>query len=818
MKISYNWLKQYIDIDLPVREMSKILTDIGLEVEGIEEFENVKGGLAGFVIGEVLSCSKHPNADKLSLTEVMVGNNTLLSIVCGAPNVAAGQKVVVATVGTTIFSGEDSFKIKKTKIRGEVSEGMICAEDELGLGDNHDGIIVLPKDTPVGLPAKDYFKIESDTVFEIGLTPNRIDAASHYGVARDLAAYFNQTKRTELKFPDTSGFKTENHNLPYKVKIENHDACKRYTGVTISDVEIKPSPEWMQTTLKAIGLNPINNVVDITNYVLYELGQPLHAFDADILEGREIIVKSMPQGTKFTTLDEKEHTLEANDLLICDVQKPVALGGIFGGLHSGVNEKTKNIFLESAYFNPVTTRKTAKRLGISTDSSFRFERGVDPNITIKALKRAALLIKELAGGTISCDIIDVYPEPISHHQVVISFKHIDSLIGESIDRQKIKTILESLEIAIQKETPDSLQLIVPAYRVDVTREADVIEDILRIYGYNNIDFSHKLQASILPTEKPDNEKLMNVITDYLAANGFYEIMNNSLTRESYYKSIQKYPKENLVHLINPISSDLGVMRQTLFFGGLETIQYNTNRQYADLRLFEMGSCYHYSAQASNSNPLDNYTEERNLALFITGKKHEQSWILPEQDSSFYELKGYVENVLQKIGIDLNQAKTTEIGEKSLFAAGLEISLNKKTIAELGIVNQNICKRFDIDKEVYFAEIYWETALTIAGETEVRFIELPKFPEVRRDLSMLLDNNTSFKQIKDIATKVENKLLQQVNLFDVYEGKNIPVGKKSYAVSFILQDREKTLTDQQIDKVMDKIASAYQRELNAEIRK
>ncbi|MBN1117339.1 MAG: phenylalanine--tRNA ligase subunit beta [Bacteroidales bacterium] len=817
MKISYNWLKNYLNIDLIPEEVSKILTDIGLEVEGLETFEEVKGSMKGMVIGEVLTCGKHPNADKLSVTTVDVGQGEPLSIVCGAPNVASGQKVVVATVGTEMYMGDKSFTINKTKLRGELSEGMICAEDEIGLGTSHDGIMVLPSDTKVGTPAASYFKLKTDTVFEIGLTPNRIDAGSHFGVARDLAAYLSQYEKVELKKPDISAFKPGDGSFAVKVSVEDTEACKRYTGLTLKNIKIAPSPKWLQESLKAIGLNPINNVVDITNFVLHELGQPLHAFDADKLAGNKIVVKKLAENTPFVTLDEVERKLSSEDLMICDAQGGACMAGIFGGMDSGVTDTTQTIFLESAYFDPVSVRKSAKRHGLSTDSSFRFERGVDPNITTFALKRAALLIQEIAGGLITSDITDIYPEKINDFEVAVSYHNIDRLIGKKLDRALIKKILNALDISVEKEREGFLTLKVPAYRVDVTREADVIEEILRIYGYNNVEFSEKIHASLSPSVKPDNELLVNRACDFLASNGFNEIMSNSLTKSSYYSALKTYKEENCVVMLNPLSSDLGLMRQTILFNGLETVAYNINRQAQNLRLFEYGRCYWNTNKNNEHYPLAAYGEDRRIALFLTGNRAEESWSVKEEKASLFLLKAYVEQIIGKLGVNLSTLITGSLESKDdIFTGGIEYLDKKTLIAELGIVKPKLLKQFDIEQEVIFAEIRWDEVLK-RSNIALSFREMPKFPEVRRDLALLIDESVKFDTIEQLAIQTEKKLLKKVNLFDFYKGKGIPEGKKSYGVSFYLQDEEKTLTDKEIDRIMGKISQRILTELNAELR-
>lgn len=819
MNISYNWLKDYINVDLKPEEVAPILTDIGLEVEAIETYEQVRGGMKGLIVGKVLTCEKHPNADKLSITTVDTGKGEPLHIVCGAPNVAAGQKVVVAPVGVTLYKGDESLTLEKIKIRGEVSEGMICAEDEIGVGNRHEGIIVLEDDIPVGMPVREYYHIENDTIFAIGLTPNRIDSGSHYGTARDLAAFMSQHSDIRLTKPDVSAFEKDSDDYPVEVIIENINACRRYAGISVTGVKIAPSPDWLQKRLMAIGLAPISNIVDITNFVLHELGQPLHAFDADRLAGKKIIVKNMPSGTRFTTLDGQEHILSPEDLMICDGERPVALAGIFGGLDSGITDNTKNVFIESAYFDPTTVRRSSKRLGIATDASFMFERGVDPTITILALKRAAMLMKELAGGKIASDIIDVYPSPIEPCTVELSFSNIDRLIGKSIAHGTIKSILESLEFKILQEDKPGLTVLVPSYRVDVTREADVIEEILRIYGYNNVEISEELRSSISYTDKPDREKLVNVVSDYLTSNGFNEIMCNSLTREDYYEKAGSFDINRLVRILNPLSKDLNVLRQTLLFGGLETIVHNTNRKNPDLMLYEFGTCYFYDKGEKNNDPLDNYSEYSHLALFLTGRKYEMSWLAGDDVYSFFDLKAYAENIFHKLGFRIDDFQIAGLEEKEdIFSEGFTFMYQDDKLAEIGLVNRKLLQVFDLKADVFYADLYWERIVGKLKNFKIGFSELPKFPEVKRDLSMILDKSVTYDQIKRLAYETENKLLKQVHLFDVYEGEGIEKGKKSYAVNFVLQDLTKTLVDSEIDKVMNRLMNAYENKLDAKIRK
>jgi len=817
MNISYNWLKNYLNIDLAPEKVSEVLTDIGLEVGGMEEVQSIKGGLEGLVIGEVLSCEKHANADKLSVTTVNIGAEEALPIVCGAPNVAAGQKVVVATVGTVLYSGDESFTIKKSKIRGEQSMGMICAEDEIGLGKSHDGIMVLPADVKVGTLAKDYFNVESDIAIEIDLTPNRVDGSSHYGVARDLAAYLKQHQdNVELQLPSVDHFKVDNNNYPVKVSVENTEACPRYCGVTISDVTIKESPEWLQNRLKAIGLSPINNVVDVTNFVLHELGQPLHAFDGAEITGDEVIVKTLADGTLFHTLDEEERELSDKDLMICNAESGMCIAGVFGGIKSGVSETTTKVFLESAYFNPVWVRKTAKRHTLSTDASFRFERGVDPNMTVYALKRAALLIKEVAGGSISSEITDIYPTPIENFDVEVSYRNIVRLIGKELSKETIKSILTALDIEIVSETEDGLKLSVPPYRVDVQREADIIEEILRIYGYNNIEMPSSVNSTIVYSQKPDDHKSKNTIANLLTSQGFSEIMCNSLTKASYYETLETYPRHDVVELANPLSNDLNGMRQTLLFGGLESVNHNVNRRNSDLKFFEFGNSYHFKG-GNDKTDLNNYTEEQRLAIFMVGNKATANWNTPEQSLSFYDLKNQVENLLIRFGLSVTDFSEEET-KSDLFGEGLSLMQGDKSVVDYGLVDGKLLKAFDIETPVYFAEIKWDIILKKSSKKTVTYAEIPKFQEVKRDLALVLNKDVKFEQVKQIAQKTEKKLLKRISLFDVFEGEKLGADKKSYAVSFILQDETKTLNDKQIDKIMKKMMSNYERELGALIRK
>ena len=808
MKISYNWLKQFVNIDWAPEKTGELLTDLGLEVEGIESYQSVKGGLEGIVVGEVLTCVQHSNADRLKVTTVNIGADTPLQIVCGAPNVAVGQKVPVATIGTTLYTEDgEEWTIKKGKIRGEESHGMICAEDELGLGKSHDGILVLDSKLKVGTLLSDIYKVENDHVFEIGLTPNRADAMSHYGTARDIKAGLIQKElNVELITPSVSSFHVENRTLKMDVEVIDKTLAPRYCGVTISGIKVADSPDWLQNRLKAIGLAPKNNIVDITNYVLHELGQPLHAFDATAITGNKVIVKTLPKGTKFTTLDGVERELHEDDLMICNSEKPMCIAGVFGGIDSGVKEHTTQIFLESAYFNPVSIRKTAKRHAMNTDASFRFERGIDPNITEYALKRAALLIQELAGGDITSDIVDLYPKKIEDFQVRMSFENAEKLIGEEIPRDIIKRILMSLDIKINNVTETGLGLTVPAFRNDVLREADIIEEILRVYGYNNIKTTEKLNASISNVSKFEDSKLQNVIGNQLAAQGFLEIMANSLTTPNYVHLSENLKPEHNVTMLNPLSNDLSVMRQSLLFSGLEAVEHNINRRRNDLKLFEFGKTYHdYNG---------NREELKHLSIFITGNKTTERWNSSTQPSDFFYLKGTITAVLERLGI--SRIKASPI-QNDVFSEGLTLSFGKTKLVEFGLVTKKILKQFGISQQVLFADFNWDNVLALAKNNSIKFKDIPKYPEVRRDFALLLDDAVTFEQIDAIAMKTERQLLKDVDLFDVYEGNNLSEGKKSYAVSFILQDQNSTLTDAQIDKIMGKLQSNFEKELGAELR-
>lgn len=816
MNISLNWLKDYIKTDLGVEEICEILTSIGLEVGGYEKFESIRGGLRGLVIGEVKTCEPHPDSDHLHITTVDLGDGRLTPIVCGAPNVAAGQKVVVASIGTVLYDGDKEFTIKKSKIRGQESEGMICAEDEIGIGHDHAGIIVLPTDAKVGMPAAEYYQITTDYTIEVDITPNRADGASHLGVARDLAAYLqHHHKDIHYTLPSVENYTTDSRTADISIEVSRPEACPRYAGVCIEGVKVQESPEWLQNRLKAIGLHPINNIVDVTNFVLFELGQPLHSFDKDKIKGNKVIIRSFPTGTPFTTLDGVERQLNENDLMVCNTEKPMCIAGVFGGLESGITPETTNVFLESACFDPVFVRKTARRHGLSTDASFRFERGTDPNIVIYALKRAALLIKELGGGQITSDIIDIYPHPIADFEVEVTYAHIDRLIGKAIGHEVIKNILTSLEIKIVEETEEKLLLHIPPYRVDVRREADVIEDILRIYGFNNVEDPSKVNSTLSYSEKPDDFQLKNKISDLLSANGFNEIMNNSLTKASYFENLETYQPENTVMLCNPLSSDLNAMRQSLLFGGLETIAYNINRKNTGLRLYEFGKAYTFHRKDTD-NHLKQYKEEDKLTLFLTGNKNPLSWNTPEKRTDFFNLKAYSEMLLVRLGFQPASMGIEECQE-DIFREGLVYTQKGAHIVTLGMLSQKVLKRLDIEQEVYYAEFSWENILRAVKNHTIVFTPMAKFPAVKRDLALLLDKKVTFKEVRDIAMRTEKNLLKAVNLFDVYEGEKLGSGKKSYAVSFTLQDDEKTLTDKQIDKIMNKLIGTYKHLLGAEIR-
>ena len=820
MNISYNWLKEYVNFDLTPDEVAAALTSIGLETGDVEEVQSIKGGLEGLVIGEVLTCEPHPNSDHMHITTVNLGQGDPVQIVCGAANVAAGQKVVVATLGTKLYDGDECFTIKKSKLRGVESNGMICAEDEIGIGTSHEGIIVLPEDVVPGTLAKDYYNIKSDYVLEVDITPNRSDACSHYGVARDLYAWLIQNGRqATLKRPSVDAFKVDNHDMNIDIVVENTEACPRYAGVAIKNVTVKESPEWLQNKLRLIGVRPINNIVDITNYILHAYGQPMHCFDADKIKGGKIVVKTCPEGTKFVTLDEVERKLSDRDLMICNTEEPMCIAGVFGGLDSGTTETTKDVFLESAYFHPTWVRKTARRHGLSTDSSFRFERGIDPNGTIYALKEAALLVKELAGGEIASEIKDNYPAPIADFPVELSYEYTNALIGKVIPAETIKSIVTSLEMKITGETPEGLSLLVPAYRVDVQRPCDVIEDILRIYGYNNVEIPTSVKSSLSVKGDVDKSvKLQNLVSEQLVGCGFNEIMNNSLTAATYYEGLETYKPENLVQLMNPLSNDLNVMRATLLFGGLESIQHNANRKNADLKFFEFGNCYHFNAEKKNPEKvLAAYSEELHLGLWITGKRVSNSWAHPDENTSVYELKAYVLNILRRLGVNFGGLVFGNLTD-DIYSVAISVhTRGGKLLATFGVLHKKIQKAFDIDNEVYYADLNWKELMKAIKNNTVAYKEISKFPAVKRDLALLIDKKVQFAEIEKIAYETDKKLLKSVELFDVYEGKNLEAGKKSYAVSFMLQDENATLNDKQIDKVMQKLIANLQNKLDAKLR-
>lgn len=821
MNISYNWLKEYVDFDLTPEEVAAALTSIGLETGSVEEVETIKGGLEGLVIGEVLTCVPHPNSDHMHVTTVNLGDGgDPVQIVCGAPNVAAGQKVVVATLGTKLYDGDECFTIKKSKLRGVESNGMICAEDEIGIGNDHAGIIVLPSDAVVGTPAKEYYNVKSDYVLEVDITPNRADACSHYGVARDLYAWLVQNnKPTALHRPAVDAFAVENHDLDVQVTVENAEACPRYAGVTVKGVTVKESPDWLKERLNAIGLRSINNVVDVTNYIVHAFGQPLHCFDADQIKGNRIVVKTMPEGTPFVTLDGVERKLSDRDLMICNEEEAMCIAGVFGGLASGSTEQTKDVFLESAYFHPTWVRKTARRHGLNTDASFRFERGIDPNNVIYCLKLAALMVKELAGGTIACDIKDVCNTEFPDFRVELPYQYVHDTVGKTISKDTIKRIVRSLEMKVVDETSEVLTLDVPPYRVDVQRPCDVVEDILRIYGYNNVEIPTTLHSSLTTKGEEDkSNKLQNLVSEQLVGCGFNEILNNSLTRAAYYDGMTLYSPEHLVMLLNPLSADLNAMRQTLLFGGLESIAHNTNRKNADLKFFEFGNCYHYNKEKQDpEHVLAPYSEEYHLGLWVTGKKVTNSWIHPDEDSSVYELKAYVENIFTRLGLHMHDLVIGNLAD-DIYATALSINTRGgKRLASLGLVARKLLKAFDIEHEVYYADINWKEVQKAIRNVKISYQEISKFPAVKRDLALLLDKKIQFSEIEKIAYETEKKLLKDISLFDVYEGKNIEEGMKSYAVSFLLQDENATLNEKQIDKIMSKLIANLENKLGAKLR-
>ena len=824
MNISYKWLKEYVDFDLGAEQVAEALTSIGLEVGSVEEVQAIKGGLQGLVVAEVLTCEPHPNSDHMHVCSVNIGAEEPVQIVCGAPNVAQGQKVIVATLGTKLYDGEECFTIKRSKLRGIESLGMICAEDEIGIGTSHDGIIVLPQEAKVGTPAAEYYGIESDWVIEVDITPNRADACSHYGVARDLYAWLVRNgHKTALHRTDVSSFAADNNDLDIDIVVENAEACPRYCGVTIKGCEVKESPEWLQTKLRTIGVRPINNVVDVTNYVMFAYGQPLHCFDADMIEGKKVVVKTMPEGTPFVTLDGVEHKLSDRDLAICNANAPMCIAGVFGGKGSGTYETTKDVLLESAYFNPTWIRKSARRHGLNTDASFRFERGIDPDLQVYALKVAALMVKELAGGTVSMDIKDIEaPGLAKNFAVDLEYKYAHDLIGKTIPAEVIKEIVTSLDMKITAETESGISLSVPAYRVDVQRPCDVVEDILRIYGYNNVEIPTAVKSSLtIKGEVDRSNKLQNLVSEQLVGEGFREILNNSLTKEAYYNDLAAYPKDRAVKLLNPLSSDLNVLRQTLLFGGLESIAHNANRKNANLRFFEFGNCYYKNPDTTEeqkaADTLAAYSEDLHLGLWLTGKRVEASWAHPEEPSSVYELKAYVGHILTRLGAPVGKLKQ-QAGANDIFAKSLALVDNNGTVVlEFGLVKKALTAAFDISAEVYFADINWTLLMKKTKKHSVSFTEISKFPAVSRDLALLVDKSVEFARIEQIAFAADRKFLKKVTLFDVYEGKNLEAGKKSYAVNFLLQDDTKTMNDKQTDAVMAKIIASLEKQLGAKLR-
>ena len=820
MNISYKWLKEYVDFDLTPQQVCDALTSTGLEVDALEEVQSIKGGLKGLYVGKVLTCEAHPNSDHLHVTTVDLGKGEPSQIVCGAPNVAAGQKVIVADLGCVLYDGNQEFVIKKSKLRGVESNGMICAEDEIGIGNDHSGIIVLPEDAVVGTPAAEYYHLESDWLIEVDITANRADGLSHWGVARDLYAWLKSNGyETKMHRPDCSAFKVDNHDLPIQVVIENQEACKRYACVSVTGCEVKESPDWLKNKLTTVGLRPINNIVDITNYIMMAYGQPLHTFDADMVKGHKIVVKTMPEGTPFQTLDGEEHKLSDRDLAICNAEDPMCIAGVFGGKGSGTYETTRNVVLESAYFHPTWIRKSARRHGLSTDASFRFERGVDPNGTIYALQQAAILCQELAGGKVSMEVCDVYPEPMKNAVVELNYEYVHNLVGKTIPVETIKAICESLEMKVLGETAEALTLEIPAYRVDVTRPCDVVEDILRIYGYNNVEIPTQLKGSLVIKGDEDmKHKLANLVSEQLVGEGFNEILNNSLTKAAYYEGYNAYPAENCVKIMNPLSSDLNVMRQTLLFGGLESIQHNVNRKRQNLRFFEFGNIYTFDPVKQNDDdPMQAYKEQYHCGLWVTGRRVEGSWAHANEDSTFYELSAYVENILRRIGVKPGMI-VRKNSENAIFSAGLTIeNRGGKKLIEMGIISKKLQKQFGLDNPVYYAELNWTALMKVIKKNEVLYTEISKFPAVSRDLALLVDNSVEFAQIEQIARQTEKKFLKKVELFDVYEGDKLPVGKKSYAVNFILQDEEKTMGDKQIDAIMQKLIANLKKQLGAELR-
>lgn len=821
MNVSYKWLKDYIDFDLTPQEVSVALTSLGLEVGALEEVETIKGGLKGLVVGEVLTCEMHPNSDHLHVTTVDLGNGEApAQIVCGAANVAAGQKVIVATLGTKLYDGDDEFTIKRSKLRGVESCGMICAEDEIGVGASHDGIIVLPADAKVGTPAADYYGVESDWLIEVDLTPNRVDGASHYGVARDLYAWMKRHGYdTRLHRPSVDAFKSDRADGAIPVKVENTEACPRYCGLTIRGVKVQESPKWLKDYLLTVGQRPINNIVDITNYILLGTGQPMHSFDLSKVKGDKVVVKTVAPGTKFTTLDGVERTLTDRDLMICNAEEPMCIGGVFGGLDSGVTDATTDVFLESAYFHPTWVRKSARRFGLNTDASFRFERGIDPNDTVYNLKLAAILIKELAGGEICGDIIDVKSREFPGFPVELKFDYVTSLIGKHIDNDTIKGIVESLEMKIISEDAEKINIVVPTYRVDVQRPCDVVEDILRVYGYNNVEFTSEVKGTLSNKSDVDfRDDMQDLISEQLTAAGYNEIMNNSLTSSSYYEGLESYPEKNCVHLMNALSGDLNVMRQTMLFGGLESLARNINRKNANLKMYEFGDVYRYDAETDNTEvALAPYTEHQALGIWLTGNNHDDSWADAVRPLSVYDLKAAVENIFRRLGINEKEVVVEQFDNDLLTPALSYKNRGGKLIGVLGVVDADVAKKFDVDQEVYFAQFNWHLLCKLAAKKDVKYYDLPKTLPVRRDLALLVDSTVTYEQIKRVVEQSERKLLKKVTLFDVYEGKHLEAGKKSYAIAMFLQDDQKTLQDKQIEAVMKKVVTNLQKEVGAQLR-
>ncbi len=820
MNISYNWLKRYVATSLPAEEVARILTDIGLEVEGLEKIEGVKGGLKGVVVGEVLTCEEHPDSDHLHITTVDVGAEAPLQIVCGAPNCRAGLKVLCATVGTVLYpdGGEEEFKIKRSKIRGVESLGMLCAEDELVIGASHAGIMELPADAQVGMSAKEYLHIEDDYLIEIGLTPNRVDAASHIGVARDLVAYLkSRGEQVEVQWPDVSAFAVDNHDLEIGVRVENTEAAPRYVGVTVKGCKVGPSPEWMQNCLRAAGINPKNNLVDITNFVLFELGQPLHAFDAAKIEGGEVVVRTCAEGTPFVTLDGVERKLTERDLMICSAERPMCIAGVFGGQDSGISETTTDVFIESAYFNPVWVRKTAKRFGLNTDASFRFERGIDPNLQLYAAKRAALLMKELAGGQIASDLVDICPVPAEDFVFDLSLARVNKLIGKEIPAATVRTIIAALDVKVLAEKEGVLTVAVPPYRVDVQREADLVEDILRIYGYNNVEIPTQVRSTLSYAPKPDRNKLLNLAADFLTANGFTEIMSNSLSKGAYYEELTACPPERCVRILNPLSADLNVMRQTLLFNMMEAVCLNANRKNGDLKLYELGNCYFYDAEKrQEENALAPYSEEYRLAIAVTGAAATQSWNTKAEKSSFFTLRAVAEKLLARFGVDIYALKSEPL-KSDLYSDGLSMMQGNKELLQIGVVSATVRRATDVKQEVYFLELNFDALVRATKKQKITAEELSKFPEVKRDLALLVNKSVTFAALREVALATERKLLKSVSLFDVYEGDKLPAGKKSYALSFVLEDKSRTLDDKTIERVMANLTRQLEQKCGAQIR-